>query len=261
MGSDTFVFREIETVQELEELLALRYRVYMDHHVRHFITENTQQIDLDRYDLFARHYGLFRNNTEPAGYIRVASDETSPQSELIQVLLRKYPKLKAGNISQTRSPLPMMAYHPDAANISKVYSELRMAQKKVVEPGRLVISPDYQSLKLIQHIVKSAIAVYFIYFKIQHAWLVCAAHHRRIYEHFGFRIMDDTGECDGFEVPYFALASSPSQVPAPLQERLIEMADEYRNTGKICYQSAHLEAGHNRQSKPSTVHLPVLAVA
>jgi len=69
-----FVFRQAQSVDELRALLKLRYKVYRESRLQQFVPENECGIDLDGYDLRSRHFGLFKNNSHPIGYMRVVED-------------------------------------------------------------------------------------------------------------------------------------------------------------------------------------------
>jgi predicted GNAT family N-acyltransferase len=239
MNTDYFVFREIRTIDEMTELLSLRYQVYMANPVRLFIQENESRIDLDEYDLKACHFGLFRNDIEPMGYIRIISEQDSPQKQLILEMVADHPELEAAISRTRRAPLPFMTYPPDAGAILQEYQE-NIANRKIwVEPSRLVISPVYQSLKLVQHLVKSAIAVYFFYFKVDSARLCCSSHHRQLYQHYGFEENKAIMETDVIGISSCYLVSSPDQVPFQSRNRLMRMAEVFARSGQICYSSSH----------------------
>ena len=71
-----YVFREIETTDDLERYCRMRSSLYSPTRLAPFLENGDAGIDLDRFDLHARHYGIY-HGADLVGGVRVIVE---PQS-------------------------------------------------------------------------------------------------------------------------------------------------------------------------------------
>ncbi len=229
-----FVFREAKNTDELEALLRLRYQVYQDCRMKVFFSKNNNGIDLDCYDLKARHFGLFKDGKQPIGYMRVVEDEDSPMKKEVLYLASKFPYIAEAIQTPSEYPFPLMNYSAKANQSVQPLLDRRAAGQRLVEAGRFALDPAFQSRKLGQHMIESAIAVIFN-FKVDCVIIACHRLHRAIYSRYGFRGVSLGEHVDVYSLPFCILFASPKDVPARVRPRIESMAADFQKTGEICY--------------------------
>ena len=81
-----FVFREARSTSELEALFRLRYKVYQNSRLHCFEPANEYGINLDCYDLRARHFGLYMNDEVLVANHCAVGETLSPMiNELLEI--------------------------------------------------------------------------------------------------------------------------------------------------------------------------------
>jgi len=251
MSDNYFVFREIRSLNELQTLLSLRYQVYRESNLKYFIEENEYGIDLDNYDFHSRHFGLFENNLEPIGYMRVVENGLSPQFEKLQDILKKHPQIAPKVSMNPKIPFPSMVHWGN--EIKKVYQKIKDNNGDLVEGSRYVLKQNIKSIILAKLILESAFAIYLFYYS-DYAIVSCTPAHKRFYSRYGFSTLTGTlnREFDGFHG--CCLLGSASNVPNSQCKKLQQMANAYKNTGQICYNPSNPEiyyepmGSHHHQS-------------
>jgi hypothetical protein len=133
MSKPTFTnifFQEAKTTEALEELLQLRYRVYRIHHPL-LIPDNSFGLDIDCYDVRARHFGVYGQNelglTKPIGYLRVIVDERPPLADLVEQVAIPYgSKMLKIVQAEPTVPFPTMIYFPEGKQaIDNMYAQIK----------------------------------------------------------------------------------------------------------------------------------------
>ena len=145
-GPKAYTFRELNGEAELETFLKLRYETYVNSRsLRHFLTENEARIDMDVYDLHAKHFGLFQG-VEPAGYIRVVAHKSqcyNPDVFAIGVRNQIFQSYIHREKELTKHPypdFPFLSYDQIPQEVCKYYSSLSMQEKEsAIEGGRFML--------------------------------------------------------------------------------------------------------------------------
>ena len=166
--------------------------------------------------------------------MRVVEDQVSPAHDLLLRIASRYSDLL--NAIQTRPEhlFPLTAYSTVTNKAAQPLLQRHAAGERLVEPGRFALHPDYQSRKLGQHMIESAVATYFFGFKVD-AMLTCHKLHRAIYSRYGFRGVSLGEHVDVYSLPFCILFASPKDVPARVRPRIESMAADFQKTGEICY--------------------------
>ncbi len=235
-----YVFREAQNPDELLELFRLRYQVYRNSDLARLVPENEYRIDLDMYDFRARHFGLFYTNEgseQPIGYMRVVEDREVCGKTDVFDLVKRSPDLFNKLENTCAYPFPLMAYFPDSSVVKEAYSSMQEKWQRLVEPGRFALYRTSRFRRLGQHMIESAIAVYFFTLKVDYAMMCVDSTHKAIYGLYGFKPFAGTVEADflGIGSSSVCLIGSPEGVPSPRRERLSQMAKAYQETVRICY--------------------------
>ena len=152
MPKEYYVFRQPRSVDELEELIRLRYRVYRNSRMQKFEPKATFGLNISNDDLRAHHFGLFLNDTKAIGYHRQVGEFLSPQFTQVIELAEQYPDCMERLQKAPSYPLPILNYWPEHDKIVTYYKSLKAQGKKVEEPTRFSLDPSYCSLELAKHI-------------------------------------------------------------------------------------------------------------
>ena len=181
-----FIFREAETIGELLPFLHLRYQVALESRNAGAYSQNSAGIELDKFDRYARHFGLSRQDAEgsvPVGYIRMVTDQKVPLFDEVVSLF------DANSIVQHQSPrfpFPLMTYHPDSEAVRQRYLELTAHGEVVVEASRLSLVRSVRSPRIARQFVGAVFAA-FMALGVDRAFLTCPPLHAPMYELFGFK--------------------------------------------------------------------------
>lgn len=239
---DYFVFREVRNVDELLELLKLRYEVYINSRLKGFLNENPEQIDVDLYDVKARHFGLYRVNSRTKiliGCIRVVNVNIITRSAtMIEYLKKYYTSINKSVNADFDAPLPMLTYGPEGKTIERQYNHWINDGEHVVEVGRLCLHTDFRDLRLARILAESTLALGFYgRYNVDRALFTCNCSHKLFYRKYGFAQI--SGTSDKFwtkpGASGVALMSTPNDIPHFIRKRLQNMADEFDNSSSIIY--------------------------
>lgn len=249
-----FVFREAKTTNDFNRLLRMRYRVFRNSNLAKLIQENDYGIDIDCYDLRARHFGLFRveNNTEgTAGYLRVVEDRLVPIEYPIISLIERMPELCDKLKQEPKYLFPTMNYLPNPSIIRNLYENISHVGKQMMEPCRFALDEPFRSLRLAKHMVESILAVYGSFLGIEHAIYSCDASNASFYKTYGFNRLKEIPESDfvGIGANSCCLFASYSKIPLPIRNRIEIMAKYFAETGEIYF----IPSQSNRYYNPKSI--------
>jgi hypothetical protein len=230
-----FDFRQARTVEELANLLRLRYRIYRRSKLKGFVKAHASKMDLDIYDCTSIHFGLFDQDRQALGYLRLATRRPSPQNKELEEIVAMIPGIKEKISQSVPADFPMLSYFPDADVIKTLCCRLDGLGDTTVEVSRLCIDPLHHSQRLAMHIALSAMSFGYFCHGVDHALLTCSPCHKKVYETFGFSQVPGTAVHELNGVPRCCLWGSKSGLPAALRSRLVKMAEEFEKTGGFRY--------------------------
>lgn len=241
-----FMFREIESENELLQALQLRYRVMRDSHLQGLCPENRFGINLDGFDFSARHFGLFchhNGKTTLVGCQRGVFPIGEIVNKMVAGLVSRFANYSTLLLSHRLLPLPCLEYMPGAegAAMVRLYMTARREKKSIAESTRLLLDPHFASAELAGFLGAAVIAVYMMSMNLDVGVAVVAKYHKRFYRRFGFRPIEGTR--DRFYSKPGLMTSSlqirKEFIPTKAWGRLAQMADAYLRTGRICYDPEH----------------------
>ncbi len=127
----------------------------------YFVNVSNAEIDLDEYDLYARHYALLLQIGEHdtiVGYMRIVWDsEAQFNQSAIENLQQKY------QLAFPTKGLPFDAYRvfgpPIFQAIKQDFSQAHQQACILCEPDCLFIDPAYRSFRLMQFMIECAMVV------------------------------------------------------------------------------------------------------
>ncbi|GJM31113.1 MAG: hypothetical protein DHS20C18_01140 [Saprospiraceae bacterium] len=230
-----YVFRAATSVSELKSLLQLRYRGYLESKCASLMHENLHGLDLDGYDMQARHFGLFECNgrTErPIGYIRFAQDTVSPQLKEIWQLSMGYPDLVNQLEYNPNAPYPVLGHLEDSGPVNDFYKNICSEGKSMVEGSRMVLDSAYRSLGFSRFIIEAAVSVCLYSFAYDFSVLACVPNHRRFYERFGFTNLHTSVYDD---VKCHIMLITQNQLSNQLRNNFEQMAEAFSRFNALYY--------------------------
>ncbi len=255
-----YVFRAANSVSELKSLLQLRYRGYLESKCASLMHQNDHNLDLDGYDMQARHFGLFECNgrsQKPIGYIRFAQDSVSPQLKEIWQLSMAYPDLVNQVEYNPEEPYPVLGHLEESGPVQAFYQDIRQRGKSMVEGSRMVLDANYRSLGFSRFIIEAAVSVCLYSFAYDYSVLACVPNHRRFYERFGFSNLHTSVYDD---VKCHIMMITEDQLSTPLRNNFEKMAEAFNRFEALYYYPR--EAGQYTPMpipQPETSSIPVMA--
>lgn len=242
--SGLFAFREIQNETELMAVFRLRYDVYCQQtHLRQLLSENEARVDVDGFDVFSRHFGLFHllEGTEKlVGYLRVIEQQKFP---LVEQLLEK---LKTGR-GLDISPRPYLFYFQKKFPDAEQALQMSLTEKsiEICEPGRFIILPEYRSAGLAQFILKCIMVVLASISYLKLGAIYCQREHISMYLRHGFDCVAEEKSPKIASNPWNLLTVSRAGVARTLpdlQERLLQFQNQgcfYHRLGHFDWQVVH----------------------
>jgi hypothetical protein len=240
MNEHYYVYRQPESIEELKQLLLLRYTVCRQSRIEKFIVENDAGIDLDCYDVNAYHFGLFEHVekvSRPVGYVRMITDHKGPLANHIRSIASEVTILEKRTSDVPTSPFPLLTCSPDATRIFEFYKEQQAKGAMVIEVSRLSLERSARGLRVASHMVGSTFAAGMVY-GVGHALMFCHVLHEKFYHQYGFERFRDTTD---FYTTYHSicLTGSPERLSEAMHDSVLQMAEAYDTTGRICLYPNH----------------------
>lgn len=253
MQNKYYIFREPKNFDELKALLLLRYKVFRESRLEKFVVENEACINLDCYDLYSRHFGLYAHDgdsSRPVGYVRMVTDEEGTFRDELFELAKSIPSLyeKVNRIPE--EPFPIMNYCPYRNDIREYYVNLKLRGEKLVEAGRLSLVNSVRGLKIATNFIASIFASFLVH-DVDKTILACRPNHQNIYNLFGAVVFNSTIEfqCDEADSSALLLLSAKN-LPESMKEKVYKMAVAYRATGSICYNPSNPDNYYAPEPEP-----------
>lgn len=234
MKDKYYIFREPKSLKDLENLLRLRYRVFSDTNLRCFVEQNLDEIDLDPFDLNAKHFGLFKMDCEPVGYCRVVETHSDFNNDLLITIAKKYNQTHK-IMEEPADPLPTMTYF-EPNDATKVWLNNALKNNtKLVEPGRLSVQKGERLIGHTRQMTAAACSIYYIIRKTQ-AILSCNVSYGEFYQKYGFIKICNYFTSDKFgHLDTVLLFGSATYLSDDLKRELKNLAEEYKQTGQLYF--------------------------
>lgn len=204
-------FRPARNVKELESLFRLRYQGYLESQCASLVADNQHGFELDVYDYYAHHIGLFQEGSfgaHPIGYLRLIQEHESPFSHQIDTLAQQYGIETA--FPNEGPGLPLLSNCPEKETIGAHMDRLRPERNGIVEASRFVFSPEARSGGFTKFFVEAAIARMLYFHGYSGIMLACHPRHAALYKRYGFKEIVDGNQND-----YNGLAASILSLQIP----------------------------------------------
>jgi predicted GNAT family N-acyltransferase len=242
-----FTFREITEAGELEAAFRLRYEVYAKCRLSPFLKPAYCGMDLDHYDLYSRHYGLFNEVDDLAGYFRVVLGwRESYQDHVSRFCNDMGINLETGFFGKVSSAFslpeyPFLSYPELPAPVRSYFEELIRNNESLAEASRLIIKDEYRGMRTSAFLLECAVMLYLLLcIGRKHGVICCAEDHSRFYIRYGFKLVGSQGaylcNCNHpsliMTLPR-ASSLAASHIPASLHTHLENLANEFLINHKI----------------------------
>jgi hypothetical protein len=130
-------FREPRNIRELELLFQLRFSVYAEDVLLNTMLSNTNEIDINNFDINALHFGAFENDL-PLACIRIVTNKRTKFSLHVEELISKH-KIECPKIQET---FPLEIYYSDKTWTADLL--MKLSYSKIGEVGKLAIDKKYR---------------------------------------------------------------------------------------------------------------------
>ena len=228
-----YTFREITGKKELEEFFRLRYEVYFNSANKPFLKENIHRIDIDYFDVHAKHYCLMHGDNK-VGYFRAVYQKDQYFNEKVIDIGEKYGLLDRKTFLEKNeaAPFPFLSYEGVPESHWNFYNNLLEQDENMAEVSRIIVSPEYRAISTVKHLVECAIVLYAMTFaRLKYAIVNCELLHGLFYTHYGFKEIDEAARYTVNGLKKTSL--SITEIPEKHIGKIGLMAEEFKNTGKI----------------------------
>lgn len=153
-----YSFREVFEIEDLLPLFKLRYQIYNNEEetTKQFLTSNKQLVDIDAYDMNARHFGLYhvkKNKETLVGTSRLIYEFEGKCKESILGFIEEHQELKLKINLKPRKPLYMLEIDNGKA-ISNFYNAGKKKNYSFSECSRICVSKPHRNLKTIIFLIR-----------------------------------------------------------------------------------------------------------
>ncbi len=181
MNNTYYEFRAPKSIDELREILKLRYRVYKDCRLVDFVENNQSSYDIDQYDERAFQMGLFVHTdegTKIVGSHREIIDGIGPHYDWFKSIEEELNMNLHNEFDYREYPFPALTYDSTANSVLKrFYSNVKEQRKTVGEASRYAIDSSIRSLSLARFLVEAIIATFIIDKSINYGIMWVHANH------------------------------------------------------------------------------------
>jgi len=227
-----FTFKEIDSGDMLEQFFRLRYEVYADCENKVFITENPAQLDIDSFDIHAKHYGFMCDNNL-VGYFRMVFPQGEFRNEQVIEIANRHLLQKQINPVANNAPFPFLSYDGVPKVHWDYYENLLKKSERMVEISRLILHPAYREMKMSRLLIDFGCTIYILLCdKIRSVLVNCSQSHEVFYKYYGFQSIDNLGGYSVGKLRKVSLVFS-TLTHKPPYEKVDSMVQEFKLNNKI----------------------------
>ncbi len=227
-----FEFREVTDAAGLRDLFRLRYRCFRDSKLSGLIPENSCELDIDAYDLRARHFGLFEyrgSDCRLVGNHRYVYDCEQSAAAAIRQLVAECPELQARVLTSPQHPFPVLEYWPDKEPIYDYYRAAKARGEVIIEGSRLALDPSIDSLAVVNFVFQATVASYQALGGTR-AITAFNSDRKRFYSRFGFTVQTALPDrfIESANMEGAVLYWDNSHAASPIRSRIDSLKSEYQ---------------------------------
>ena len=226
----TIIFKEVLETEALEECFSLRDEYFNNPRHKVLLKSNVEGIDMDEYDMYARHWAVYSENGELIGYARIIQEHVNTNIvSSIMELAKKYSVEEVYHRNKAMAfPLSEYQESGSAQTIQSIFN----SEQAMVELSRFVIKRGNPS-KISTFMVEAGLGIYAYYFKIRTIILACMISHERFWSRYGFKRIEANETYYVGELKSVNLLSSFDEVSYQRKRALVRFAREYDLNNEI----------------------------
>lgn len=256
-----YIYKEVKDESNLEVLFRFRYEIFRKSPNAKFCQKNKYGLDIDAFDLQARHYGLYRIENEkytPVGYCRIIHDRQMPAAKEVLKIAKKFPALYEKVQTVEKETFYLMTFSKYKQTIEKEYKSIKANGGHLIEASRLCIHPSEKSFMLLRFFVLSSLAVQFYVNHVQYGITACFLPLARLYLRIGFKQMKNTeiGWLDSNQ--YLITTITPNGISSQYKNKVVAMANAYLNKSTIYYDPSNPDHYQKPQLQKVSIPNPVI---
>ena len=192
-----FCFRRVSNLKELRALLHIRYWGMGESQLLDIVHENSEEMDLDPYDLRSIHYGMFavyEGQELPVGYARSVMLDRTEHADLVEQVADSSEELAAAADPSQFRPIPSVEYlpEPNRSVLEKTLISVLRGSESAVEGSRLCLIPEFRKLGLAIFLIECLVADAIFCEEIDFGYASMASSQQKIYQRLGFRKLEGT---------------------------------------------------------------------
>ena len=232
-----YEFREVTDSAGLEELFRLRYRCFRKSKLEGFVPENEHGLDIDCYDLRARHFGLYENNGSGerlVGNHRHVTDRQQPAAAAIRKIVATKPELQQRALTKPEHPFPVLNYWPDKEPIFELYREATNRGELMIEASRLALDPSINLLAVVNFIFQATVASALAN-GVSRGVTAINSNRKRYYHRYGFDTKESLPDrfIEQAQSEGSVLVWSFEATAASMQEQIARLKSKYTTDGRV----------------------------
>jgi len=216
----------------------LRYRCFSQSDAAFIIDKQATEIDINYFDLFSHHFGLFRHSDLeeiPVGFLRIVMLSETPSASWIRNIARRYCLLQEIE-KKSDARLPCFALYPQKQIMMEFFNHLNH-EETIGEASRFFVCEEERFLLPIKQIITGEFSIGLLY--LQHAFLGCFSTHAEAYNMFGFARFQGSapfeiktpGKTRIGEILYL----NRSMIPPKFLALSDKIQRQYLDAGELCY--------------------------
>jgi len=190
------VMRRPESDAELMEMLAFRRRTCMDSRLSPLLKCGSAEIDLDCFDPYAHHFGLYvmsGNEPELIGYLRGIAEDAGPHFESIYRIAKNSGAEHL--LTRKKTPIPSLGYLPRRNRLALqafYQAVVDLEGATIQESSRFCIDERYRNSGIAFIFVEASMACYSYWLDYRYNYVTITTSQRKFYVSRGFRPVPGT---------------------------------------------------------------------
>ena len=226
----TITFKEVQEAEALEECFSLRDEYFNNPRHKVLLKNNAAGIDIDEYDIYARHWAVYTEEGELIGYARIIQEDVNLQiAPAIKAIAKKYAIEDICNRDKAQA-FPLSEYQ-DSGSAQTIQS-LHNRDQAIVELSRFVVKRGHSS-RISTFMVEAGLGIYAYYFKIRTIILACMISHEQFWTRYGFKRIEANETYYVGDLKSVNLLSSFEEVSFQRKRALARFAREYYLNNEI----------------------------
>jgi hypothetical protein len=239
-NSGRLIFREVQNKEELLEHFKLRYKVYSSSRLKSAFRENDYNIDIDWFDIRARHFVLTYEDGYNSRIIGCQRGVYPPGQYINENVKEIFDDLKKSlQIEYVSESYPCLSYLPASEQVAvRSFCDNKLSMgKSIGESSRFSVDPEFSSIRLAVWFARAVVAVWIYAFDTDFGLNLTYKSQKRFYLKHGFRQLYGTSDilCPKLGSVETMLVIHKNFVSPDMYTVYAQMAEQFAGSGQICY--------------------------